>query len=51
MTEVSGVDPEVDTEVGVCWTAELVPCNLACLALKEALDSSVDLHLVGQPPV
>ena len=51
VTEVSEGDPEVDTEVAVCWAAELVPCNLACLALKEALDSSVDLHLVGQPPV
>ena len=44
MTEVSEGDPEVDTEVAVCSAAELVPCNLACLALKE--DSSVDLHLV-----
>ena len=45
VTEVSEEDPEVDTEVAVYWAAELVPCNLACLALKE--DSSVDLHLVG----
>ena len=38
-------DPEVDTEV--CCLADLVPCNLACLALKEEHDSWwVDLHLV-----
>ena len=46
-TEVSGEDPEVDTEVGVCWAAELVPCNLADSALKEENDNWVDLQLVG----
>ena len=38
-------DPEVDTEV--CCLAGLVPCNLACLALKEEHDSWwADLQLV-----
>ena len=46
MTEVSGEGPEVDTEVRVCWRAELVPGNLADSALKEELDSWVDLQLV-----
>ena len=46
MTEVSWEDPEVDTEVAVCWRAEVVPCNLAYSALKEEHDSWVDLQLV-----